>query len=72
MRGLVRPRKPGSIKPYTTGQIARELGVNRSTAIAMLVRGDIPWHWSDGHGRRLVFAKDWNAWVRDNAGRDST
>lgn len=65
-------RKPSSIKPYTTGQIARELGVNRSTAIAMLVRGDVPWYWSKGHGRRLVLAKDWNAWVRANAGRDSS
>ena len=68
----MRPRKPGSIKPYTTGQIAREIGVDRSTAIAMLERGDIPWHWSAGHGRRLVLVKDWNTWVRDNAGRDST
>jgi len=64
-------RKPGSLKPYTTGEIAKELGVNRSTAIAMLERGEIPWHWSDQKhqkGRRLVTVADWHAWQRKNRG----
>jgi excisionase family DNA binding protein len=63
------PRKPGSLKPYTTGQIAQELGVNRTTAIALLEDGEIPWHWSRGGGRRLVLVKDWNAWKLQNGGR---
>lgn len=69
--GVMKTRKPGSLKPYTTGDIAKELGVNRSTAIAMLENGDIPWHWSDKEnqkGRRLVTVKDWRAWKRKNVG----
>ncbi len=64
-------RKPGSLKPYTTGEIAKELGVNISTVIAMLERNEMPWHWSDREnrkGRRLVTVKDWHAWQRRNAG----
>ena len=62
------PRKPGSLKPYTTGEIARELGVNLNTVIRMLDNGKLPYHWSDNHGRRLVKVKDWNAWRRENSG----
>ena len=68
---MTRLRKPGSLKPYTTGEIAKELGVNISTAIAMLERREIPWHWSDREnqkGRRLVKVKDWRAWQRKNSG----
>jgi excisionase family DNA binding protein len=61
-------RKPGSLKPYTTGEIAKELGVNLRTVIRMLEAGAIPFHWSENHGRRLVRVKDWNAWRRDNMG----
>jgi len=62
------PRKPGSLKPYTTGEIARELGVTLRTAIRMLEDGKIPFRWSKNHGRRLVKVKDWNAWKRANSG----
>lgn len=61
-------RRPGSPKPYTTGEIARELGVDLNTVIRMLEGGDIPFHWSKGHGRRLVKVKDWNAYRKGNAG----
>ena len=66
--GFVKPRKPGSLKPYTTGEIADELGVDLNTAIRLLESGKIPFHWSDGHGRRLVLVKDWNAYRRSNTG----
>jgi Helix-turn-helix domain len=67
----VTPRKLGSLKPYTTGEIAQELGVSINAVIAMLERGEIPWHWSDQEhqrGRRLVKVKDWNAWKQRQAG----
>jgi hypothetical protein len=66
-----RPRKPGSAKPYTTGQIAGELGVDINTVIRLLKDGKIPWRWSDEEkqtGRRLVLVKDWNAYKKANAG----
>ena len=65
------PRKPGSLKPYTTGEIARELDVSINTVIAWLERGEMPWHWSDQEnqrGRRLVKVKDFNAWKRRQTG----
>ena len=68
---MTRKRKPGSVRPYTTGEIAEELGVNINTAIAMLERGEIPFHWSDQEnqrGRRLVKVKDWNAWKQRQTG----
>jgi excisionase family DNA binding protein len=68
---VTKKRKPGSLRPYTTGEIAEELGVHPSTVIAMLERGEIPWYWSDQEhqrGRRLVRVKDWNAWKRKQAG----
>jgi len=61
-------REQGSLKPYTTGEIATELGVDLNTVIRMLEDGVIPFYWSKGHGRRLVKVKDWNAYCRSNAG----
>ena len=69
---MTKKRKSGSPKPYTTGEIADELGVNVSTVIKMLERGDIPWHWSDpvnSRGRRLVTVKDWRKYRRSQSGR---
>jgi len=71
----MRERKSGSLKAYTTGEIAKELGVNISTAIAMLERGEIPWHWSnikEQKGRRLVTVADWHAWQRENGGQSTS
>lgn len=68
---MARKRKPGSVRPYTTGEIAEELGVNQRTVIRMLERGEIPFYWTDPEhqtGRRLVKVKDWNAWVRSHGG----
>lgn len=61
-----KPRKPGDIRPYTISEIAKELGVDRSTAHKMLVRGDIPYHWNERHTRRLVKVSDWHAWRERN------
>lgn len=64
-------RKPGSPKPYTTGDIAKELGVSINAVIVLLDRDGVPWKWSDeehGCGRRLVKVKDWNAWKRRQTG----
>lgn len=64
-----KPRRQRSVRPYTTGQIADDLGVNRTTAIDILERGEVPWYWSPGRGRRLVRAADYHAWKKQNAGR---
>jgi IS30 family transposase len=70
---VTKKRKPGSPKPYTTGEIAEELGVNPSTVINMMDRGEIDcWYWSnqaEAKGWRLVTVKDWREWRRRHTGR---
>ena len=66
-----RPRKPGSPRPYTTGEMAAEMGVSKGTVIKILERGDLPWHWSDQErqtGWRLVEVRDWRAYMRRHTG----
>jgi excisionase family DNA binding protein len=67
---VTKPRTPGSLRPYTTGEIAKLLNVHPSTVHHMLDAGAMPWHWSKAgphRGWRLVTVKDWNTWRRKNA-----
>jgi len=52
-------------KPYTTGELARELGVSVRTIIRACEQGRIEYYWSPGHGRRLVPASEARRVLRD-------